>query len=133
MGKDQRPRALSWLPAGGAGAAALAIYLACLAPGLTFAHHGTDGGDLIAAARCLGVPHPSGYPTYTLLAWMFSQIPLGTIAWRVNLLSAVCAALSAGLLCRIAQEVQAPGPWPQFRALITALTLATAPLLWSGR
>ena len=70
----------------------LPIYLATLAPGLTFEHYGTDGGDLITAARTLGVPHPTGYPTYTLLAWLFSHLPVGIIAYRVNLLSAISAA-----------------------------------------
>jgi hypothetical protein len=104
MGEDAGPPSLQSGPQGGAwpalavaGAAFLA-YLATLAPGLSFAHNGTDGGDLIAAAWTLGVPHPSGYPTYTLLAWLFTRLPLGVVAYRANLLSAVCAAAATGLL-----------------------------------
>ena len=77
---------------------ALLVYLATLAPGLSFEHSGTDGGDLVAAAWNLGVPHPTGYPTYTLLAWLFTRLPVGVVAYRVNLLSAACAAGTVGLL-----------------------------------
>jgi hypothetical protein len=119
-----------WLAAAAA-AAALAIYVTTLAPGLTFEHNGADGGDLIAAGRILGVPHPSGYPTYTLLAWLFSQLPIGTIAYRVNLLSAVCAALAAGLVCRTAQLLQPGAAHRNALSVATALVLAFSALLWA--
>ena len=76
----------------------LLVYLLTLPPGITWAHHGADAGDLITAACTLGVPHPSGYPAYTLLGWLVCQIPLGNIAWRFNLLSAVGAAGGAWFL-----------------------------------
>ena len=112
-------------------AVALTVYVATLAPGLTFEHYGTDGGDLIAAARTLGVPHPSGYPTYTLLAWLFSHLPLGVVAYRVNLLSAVCAAGAVGLLCRVAQLLLPADEHPFALSAATALSLAFSSLLWS--
>ena len=37
----------------------------------------------------LGVAHPTGYPTYVLLAWFAELLPIGSVAWRANLLSAV--------------------------------------------
>ena len=49
----------------------MAVYLASLAPGLTWANFGADGGDLIAAAATGGVAHPTGYPFYLLLARLF--------------------------------------------------------------
>jgi hypothetical protein len=104
--------------------------VATLAPDLTFEHFGTDGGDLIAAARTLGVAHPSGYPTYTLLARLFSYVPVGTLAYRTNLLSAVCAALAAGLLCRSAQFLL-PGRYSLMLSAAAALTLAFSSLYWS--
>lgn len=109
----------------------LAVYITTLAPGLTFEHHGTDGGDLIAAARTLGVPHPTGYPTYTLLAWLFSQPEVGTIAYRVNLMSAVCAALTVGLLCRIVQFILPAEKYTLALSAAAALTLAFSPMFWS--
>ena len=119
----------------GVAAVAFAVYAVTLAPDLSFAHYSADGGDLIAAARTLGVPHPTGYPTYTLLAWLFSSaMPIGTLAYRVNLLSAVCAAAAAGLLGRTAQ-ILLPADDPALGRLAlpaaTALTLAFSSLLWS--
>ncbi len=110
---------------------ALIVYVATLAPGLTFANYGTDGGDLIAAARTLGVPHPSGYPTYTLLAWLFTHLPVGVIAYRVNLLSAICAAAAVGLFFLVAQRLLPDGEDPWLLPTVTALTLAFSSLLWS--
>lgn len=126
-----------WWPALLAGALALTVYVLTLAPGVTFDNHGTDGGDLITAAYSLGVPHPTGYPTYTLLAWLFTRLPLGVIAYRVNLLSAFCAAGTVVLTFRTAQhllpaaepELDLDGAWLLPPAV--ALILAFAPLLWS--
>lgn len=71
---------------------ALVVYVKTLAPTVT----GEDSGTLIAAAYCLGIPHPPGYPLYTVLAHVFALLPVGTVAWRVNLFSAVCAAVTTG-------------------------------------
>lgn len=71
------------------GAVALIIHLLTMAPGLAWGHDyaGRDGGDFITAAWHLGVPHPTGYPTYTVIAWLFTRLPLGSVAWRVQLFS----------------------------------------------
>ncbi len=120
-----------WWLAGAASATALLVYVATLAPGLTFANHGTDGGDLITAARTLGIPHPTGYPTYTLLAWLFTHLPFGVIAYRVNLLSAVCAALAVGLVCRTAQSLSVSEGHRLLVPWATSLVFAFSSLLWS--
>jgi hypothetical protein len=111
--------------------AALLVYTATLAPGLSFQHYGTDGGDLIAAARTLGVPHPSGYPTYTLAARIFTYLPFGSIAYRVNLLSAVSAAATAGMLFLCMRLLLPRHPHAPLVAGSTALVLAFSPLVWS--
>ena len=52
-----------------------------------------DSGELVAAVHTLGIPHPSGYPLYVLLGKLFSMaLPIGSIAFRMSLFSAVCAA-----------------------------------------
>ncbi len=81
--------------------AILTVYLLTLAPDLTWAHFGGDGGDLITAAVTFGTPHPMGYPTYTLLGWLWQWMPVGTVAWRFNLFSAVCMAGAAAILIQI--------------------------------
>src|SRR4051812_16677705 len=70
-------------------------YAYTLAPGVTWANDGADSGDLIAATATLGVAHPTGYPTYLLLARLFQLIPLGDLALRSTIFSAVAAVLAA--------------------------------------
>ena len=90
---------------------AAAVYGRTMARTFTWSHDGADGGDLIAAAATLGVPHPSGYPTYVLLAQLFLRVlPLGEPAYRVHWLSALSAAGAATLLAlSIAESLQAAG------------------------
>ncbi|NKQ36058.1 MAG: DUF2723 domain-containing protein [Chloroflexi bacterium] len=80
------------------GLAALAAYGLTLAPDLTAAHWGGDGGELITTAVTLGIPHPPGYPTYVLLGKLFSFLPVGSVAYRFNLFSAVAVALAASIV-----------------------------------
>jgi hypothetical protein len=70
-------------------------YARTLAPGITWANDGADSGDLIAATATLGVAHPTGYPAYLLLARLFQLIPLGDLALRSTIFSAVAAVLAA--------------------------------------
>ena len=39
----------------------------------------------------LGIAHPTGYPLFILIGKVFSLLPLGSMAFRVNLLSAIFA------------------------------------------
>jgi hypothetical protein len=57
-----------------------------------------DSGELITAAWTLGVAHPPGYPTFTLLSHLAGYLPLGNPAFRLNLLSAFLDALALGIL-----------------------------------
>lgn len=60
------------------------VYLSTLAPTVAF----WDCGEFITTSYRFGVPHPPGAPLYTLLGRLFSMLPFGEIAFRVNLLSA---------------------------------------------
>jgi tetratricopeptide (TPR) repeat protein len=75
-------------------ATTLLVYLLTLAPTVT----GEDSGELIAAAYTLGIPHPSGYPLWCLVSQPFLWLPIGDIAYRVNLGSAVTSALACALV-----------------------------------
>lgn len=57
-------------------------------------------GNLYKERNCSPqVAHPPGYPLFTLLAKLFIKvIPVGSVAWRVNLLTAVCGALCASVV-----------------------------------
>ena len=63
----------------------LVIYIHNLSPSV----YGGDSGDLISAVITNGVPHPSGYPLYTILGILFTKLPINTTyAWKVGLISA---------------------------------------------
>lgn len=70
------------------------IYFLKLAPTV----YSGDSGDLVTAAFFRGVPHPPGYPFYTLIAHFFTLIPVNSVAWRVNLLSSVFQAATAPIV-----------------------------------
>src|SRR5688572_1692281 len=75
--------------------AALAVYLRTLAPSIVLG----DSPELTAAAYLAGVPHPTGYPLYMILGHLFIRLcPLGSVAYRMNLLSALAAAAAVGLV-----------------------------------
>ena len=67
---------------------------------------GGDAGDLVTAAVLRGIPHPPGYPLYTLLGWLLNQLPLGFSAtYRVGWLSSVPAALGLGIFFLIVRKL----------------------------
>lgn len=73
-----------------------ALYLVTLSPTITE----EDSGDFIMSAWFLGAPHPTGYPAFVLSARLATLVPLGDVAYRVNLLSATFGALSCATLFR---------------------------------
>ncbi len=102
----------------------VALYIATLNPSVA----GGDSGELTAAALTGGVPHPSGYPLFALLARFFAALPLGhSPIWRVNLLSAVSMAAAGGLVCAVVQS------WTRNAAagLVAAALFGTNSLVWS--
>jgi hypothetical protein len=102
-----------------------------LAPGLSWANGGADGGDLITAAAVNGVPHPTGYPLYLLLAKIFQWLPAGNLAFRTNLLSAVCTILAALLVYQTIFYFKKEDKYGSIAAITVALMFALSPLVWS--
>mgnify|MGYP000088415871 CR=1 FL=1 len=85
----------------------LGVYCYTLAPTVTL----EDSGELATASAYLGVPHPPGYPIWTIITWCFTKIfsfvriyGQPNPAWSVGLASAVFGALASGftaiLICR---------------------------------
>jgi len=111
----------------------MAVYLTSMAPGLTWANYGADGGDLITAAATGGVAHPSGYPLYLLLARLFQYLPIGTLAYRTNLMSAFSVIAAAVLVYGIViQYLEAFNlHWDWMAGLAAGLGFGLAPLVWS--
>jgi hypothetical protein len=111
------------LPLGvGSALAFLGPYIPTLYPSVP----GGDSGELIVAAYRLGVAHPPGYPLFTLLGKLFTLIPAGSVAWRVNLLTAVLGAIAAAILAR--------ATWKLTRSFGAGLfaggLFAFSPLIW---
>jgi hypothetical protein len=118
-----------------AGPAALALYALSLPQGLTWAHNGVDGGDLLAAALSGGVPHPPGYPTYQLLLRFAIAVYPGEPARAGAWLSAICAAVAVALLTDLARRValtrlQERAQLAAVAALVAGLAWAVSPILW---
>jgi Protein of unknown function (DUF2723) len=76
------------------GGVALVVYVLTLYRTLP----GGDSGELISAVASGGVLHPPGYPLYSLLGAAFIHLPIGSLAFRMNLLSATCDAAAATVL-----------------------------------
>jgi hypothetical protein len=53
-----------------------------------------DSGEFIAVSYILGIPHPPGTPFYVLLGRIATLLPIGSIAERVNGMSAVASGLA---------------------------------------
>lgn len=104
----------------------LCVYLATIARGLTWSNNGADGGDLISAAATGGVAHPSGYPTYLILARLFQYIPVGSLAFRTNLLSTFAALCVALMVYELVSRENS-----QFASLVSAYAIGLSPMFWS--
>ncbi len=124
----------------------LGLYALTLAP--TVVSVFDDSLEFQLVTYLLGIAHPPGYPLYTVLGWLFTQIPIGDVAYRVNLMSAVFGAVTVALVYLIGLELT-PATQPQessskgysegdhqpwigvLAALIGAVALALSPVFWS--
>lgn len=108
--------------AGTCAATALGLYAITVVPFLLDG----DQGQFQYIASTLGIPYPPGFPLYLVLGFLWSHIPIGSLALRMNLLSAVCGAGTVGffyLTLRLQKIHRLP-------ALLACITLALVPALW---
>ena len=87
-------RKIDWLVLIVTFGAVWATYLLTLAPELTL----EDCGELCTASFYAGIPHPPGYPFWSLYSWLWTQVPIGNVAWRVELGESFAAAMACGLV-----------------------------------
>jgi uncharacterized membrane protein len=111
---------------------ALIAYGVTSAPGLLPA----DAGEFQLAATLLGVPHPPGFPLYTMVAHLFVRLlPWGAPAYRLNLFSALVSATTLLVLSRAtrqwARRLGASGRLVAASGIISPLTLGTAVTFWA--
>jgi Protein O-mannosyl-transferase TMEM260-like len=113
------------LPALVVGFVALAIAWVTLLPGLAF----WDTGELQAVAPLMGTAHPTGFPTYILLGWLASVLlqPFGEPAFRMNLFSAICLAVAAGVTVDLVRKLTG---WT-ILGMVAGIGLALTPIVWA--
>jgi tetratricopeptide (TPR) repeat protein len=105
------------------GAGLFAVYAAGASPTIFVG----DSGELVTAVHLLGIPHPSGYPLYVLLGKLWTiLLPVGSIAYRMSLFSAACAAAACALVALLCRR--AGLGW--IAALTASGTLAFSPSFW---
>lgn len=81
---------------------AFIVYVLTLAPSVLF----IDSGELAADATILGIAHPTGYPLFTMVGYVFSHLPIGgTAVWRLNIMAAVFCSLGAGAMTVLVQFI----------------------------
>ncbi len=113
-----------------AAALPVAVFAGALASYVALAPRGVIDGDsaeLTVAAATLGVPHPPGYPLYVLLGRLFAAVPIGEVAFRLNVMSGVFGALAALLVYATVFELTRR----RESALIAALSLAFSYHFWA--
>lgn len=132
-----------WVVAG----VTFAVYALSLGPSVGL----EDAGELATAADVLGVPHPPGYPLWTMVSWVFCRL-FGWVtwqgwpnpAWAVALCSAVAGALAAGvtalLVARSGRDLLAEATGRRdvgtdaagwCGGVAAALAFAFSPVMWS--
>ncbi len=129
----------------------LIVYGLTLAPTVTL----EDSGELAVGSDHLGVPHPPGYPIWTIITWIFTKIFFFVSfrgqpnpAWGAGFASAVFGALASGftaiLLCRSGRDIlrnmrrttaligeRAEGMICWCSGVAASLVLAFSPVVWS--
>src|SRR5688572_11586445 len=78
--------------------------------------------------QVLGTAHTPGYPFYTIATYLFTRPPFGTLAYRVNLFSAVCGVFSCVLIFLIARRLGVS----RSMSAVASLAAATGFPVWSN-
>ncbi len=103
-------------------AVVMSVYLRTMMPGPAF----MDTGEFQTVTYVLGIAHPTGYPLYTLLGKLFGTLlPLGSWAFRMNLMSVLSAAMAAALLVLISIRYGVPAVVAVAAAFCFAFALNT--------
>jgi tetratricopeptide (TPR) repeat protein len=110
------------------------FFLADLCPSLYW----RDPGEFAAIAFTLSVGHPTGSPTYSLIAKLFTFLPFGSLWQKINLVSVVFGSLTVflgfQLILRLLRKDEADFHEKEFVAFFSAaaasLLLAFSPTFW---
>ena len=128
--------------------ASTALYILTCPRDLSWAHYSQDSGDLITAAYNLDIPHPTGYPLFTMVGHIFTSLNFGLfsaqpIPWNnpafkmilfVILTSIANLYLFWRIHCRLQEKLGlaiAGKPIGSIAAAIGSMALGTSYLYWS--
>ncbi|MBR4170294.1 MAG: DUF2723 domain-containing protein [Kiritimatiellae bacterium] len=148
-------RKIDWSAFATATIVSFLVYFLTLGPSVTL----EDCGELATAGDHLGVPHPPGYPIWTMFAYLFARLfswvtfqGQPTPAWAISLMSSVFGAIAAGftamLITRSASDLlrhrtagqgtDEPEDGPAFTEIFCwaggvagSLCFAFSPVMWS--
>ena len=85
-----------------------------------------DTPDYLIAAKTLGVAHPPGFPLLDFLGYLFTWLPVGSTAFRIDLLAVLCSTATVALVyATVWRLVNLRTP-----AAAAGLALAFTPLFW---
>ncbi|HEV2740680.1 MAG TPA: DUF2723 domain-containing protein [Candidatus Elarobacter sp.] len=86
-----------------------------------------DAGDLQTVVWIAGIPYPTGFPGYVVIGWLWTHaLPFGSVAARVNALSAVAVAGGAATITAVALLFEAL----PLVAILGGWTFAFAHTVW---
>lgn len=78
------------------------VYLLTMAPSVPF----IDGGELATVCATLGIAHPTGYPIFCLIGYLFAHFPIAEhIIVRLNIMSAFFVACGSGATVFLLSEL----------------------------
>jgi hypothetical protein len=86
-----------------------------------------DAAKFSFVGKVLGTPHAPGYPLYVLVSHLFSYLPIGSLAYRMNILSAVLASVAVGFAYLAARVLGIS----RIAAVSTVLALGFGRAFWS--
>jgi len=124
------------------------LYILTCPRDLSWAHYSQDSGDLITAAYNLDIPHPTGYPLFTMVGHIFTRLNFGLFsapplpwnnpAFKMILFVILTSIANLYLFWRIHCRLQdklglavAGKPIGSVAATIGCMALGTSYLYWS--
>jgi len=87
----------------------------------------SDSAEFQTLAYTLGMTHSTGYPVYLLLGRLLGFLPIGSPAWRINLLSAVGAGVTVACIFLLTRYVTRS----RIGALLGCVALGLSYTFWS--
>ena len=102
---------------------AMLLYVSTLSPTMLPA----DAGEFQIVGPVLGVAHPPGFALHTMLSKLFSLLPVGDVAYRVNLMGAVAGALTLLVVGRTARRISGSA----WSGLAAACALGVSTTFWA--